>query len=421
MKNNLFLSALLALIVFFGFADEVPTDDTKPFCATLMANGSVRIGHGNDRVLEPMAILPGWNGAVSKGGYEIKSPGVAAYRLESGGATVMDAKTTLEPLDGGKAKVVYSFTPRADVKVLSIGCSIKFPSAEVAGLPWRMDGKKGVFARPSSNAVVIAWSKCSAVAFPAGANGGAVRLDAPSQSDCLVQDNWKWSDSYVIRFGNLSEHVCKAGETVAFSFTISANAPVAVADQRPYVIQKESGWTPLVERRDIIAGSALDFSGMGFVDAPAGKHGWLKNVGGHFEFENLPGQPQRFYGVNLCGTANYPDHALADTLVRRFRRFGYNALRLHHHDAPAVAGSADSTTLNAGNMDKLDYLVAAAIREGLYITTDLYVSRGHAIKWRNIGVDRDGSVDMQLFKVLCAVYDPAFENWAAFAKNFLTH
>jgi hypothetical protein len=160
---------------------------------------------------------------------------------------------------------------------------------------------------------------------------------------------------------------------------------------------------------------------MGFVDAPAGKHGWLRNTGGHFEFENLPGRPKRFYGVNLCFTANYPDHALADILVRRFRRFGYNALRLHHHDAPAVSGSADSTTLNAGNMDKLDYLVAAAIREGLYITTDLYVSRGHAIKWRNIGVDRDGFVDIQLFKVLCAVYDPAFENWATFARNFLSH
>jgi hypothetical protein len=28
---------------------------------------------------------------------------------------------------------------------------------------------------------------------------------------------------------------------------------------------------------------------------------------------------------------------------------------------------------------------------------------------------------MQLFKALCAVYEPAFQNWAAYAKNFLLH
>jgi len=30
-------------------------------------------------------------------------------------------------------------------------------------------------------------------------------------------------------------------------------------------------------------------------------------------------------------------------------------------------------------------------------------------------------VDMQLFKALCALYDPAFENWCAYSRNFLNH
>lgn len=422
MKKSAFLSALLGLAAFVGAAGEAPAKTAPGLQAKLFANGSVRLGGEGYPVLAPMAILPGWRSASSRGGYELEESGSAAFRLESSGAVVMDAKTTLEPLEGGKAKVVYSFTPRADVKVVSVGCSILFPSNKVAGLPWRIDGKKGVFARPSGGGVAIAWSKrSSSVAFMSAPEGPAVRLDSFTPATCLVQDNWKWEDSYTIRLGDLSERVCKAGETVSFAFSISSDSPVVAVYQRPYVIKEGPEWTPLAEHRDVIAGSAIDFFGMGFTDAPAGKHGWLRNVGGHFEFENLPGRAQRFYGVNLCGTANYPDHALADALVRRFRRFGYNTLRLHHHDAPAVAGSADSTTLNAGNMERLDYFVAAAIREGLYITTDLYVSRGYAIKWRNIGIDRDGSVDMQLFKALCAVYDPAFENWAAFARNFLEH
>ena len=73
-------------------------------------------------------------------------------------------------------------------------------------------------------------------------------------------------------------------------------------------------------------------------------------------------------------------------------------------------------------MDRFDYLFAAAAREGLYLTTDLFVSRTSApITWRHIGVDRDGTVPQQLFKALCAVHEPAFANWCAYARNFFTH
>ena len=106
-------------------------------------------------------------------------------------------------------------------------------------------------------------------------------------------------------------------------------------------------------------------------------------------------------------------------MVTRFKRLGYNAIRFHHHDSGTVKGSADGLTLSSENMDKFDYLLATAIREGLYLTTDLFVSRTRVIKWRHIGVDRDGFVDMQLFKALCALYDPAFENWCAYARNAL--
>lgn len=200
---------------------------------------------------------------------------------------------------------------------------------------------------------------------------------------------------------------------------IACVATGALAAADTYVIEPGEEWIPIEYHRDIEPASALDFSQMGFTEAPAGKYGWLRNVNGHFEFEKLPGRVQRFYGVNFCGTANFPDHALAEILVARFKRFGYNALRLHHHDAITVEGSADGLSLNESQMDRFDYLLAAAMREGIYLTTDMFVSR--KVKWRQIGVDSDGYVDMQLYKALCAVYEPAFEDWAAYARNFLLH
>ena len=412
------LPVLSCLVAVSAFSCNAQT--AEPLCVTLRADGSVRLGLECDRILKPMLFLPDWKGVQSRGGYEIKNTGVATYRLEEGGEALADATTTLKPLDGDKAKAVFSITPRKDIVTLSFGCSISLPIAEVDGKPWRIEGKNGVFAKPEKG-IALVRGKTTFVECPSGVKGPQVRIEASAPFDCLIQDNRKWGATYSIRIGDLSSRTLKAGETYSFEFVISSESPVVAVDQRPYVIESGKDWIPMSEHRDIIEGSALDFSKAGFTDAPAGKYGWIRNVGGHFEFERLPGRPQRFYGVNFCGTANFPDHALADTLVTRLKRFGYNALRLHHHDAGTVEGSADGVTLNPENMDRFDYLVAAAIREGIYLTTDVFVSRSRVIKWRHIGVDRDGFVDMPLFKALCAVYDPAFENWAAYAKNFMEH
>ena len=143
----------------------------------------------------------------------------------------------------------------------------------------------------------------------------------------------------------------------------------ASAQEDKTVIKEGADWVRLEYWKDIKAGSALDFSGMGFL-APAGKYGYLKAVGGHFEFENLPGVEQRFFGVNFCNTANYPTHSQAKTLLKRLAMLGYNSLRIHHHD---------NFWADKANQDKLDYFLANAIEMGFYITTDYYVSR--KVKW----------------------------------------
>ncbi|MFM1941722.1 MAG: hypothetical protein RI897_704 [Verrucomicrobiota bacterium] len=185
-------------------------------------------------------------------------------------------------------------------------------------------------------------------------------------------------------------------------------------------IQAGEEWVPVVAEREIEAGSALDWSGFGFVDAPAGKFGRvIATPEGQFAFEQRPNEPQRFYGVNLCFGAHYLTHEEADQLAERLVRLGYNTLRIHHYERDLVGGQAKSTTLDPEKLDQLDYLCAALIRRGIYLTTDLFVSR--PVPYREIGEDRDGQVPMDTFKILVPVHEGAYENWQAFARNLLAH
>ena len=197
---------------------------------TLQPDGSVRFGTGNDYALTPMAILPGWRSAQGSGDYEIKTPGVVNSCLKSDGVAIMDVRTTLEPLADGKAKVAYALTARTDVETLSLGCTIHLPSVAATGQTWCVDARKGAFARPANNGIVIAGGKGASFVFPVGPT---VRLVASNVVEYLIQDNWRWDDSYLIRFGVTSRRKCKAGETFSLSFTVSADEPLVVADQRP--------------------------------------------------------------------------------------------------------------------------------------------------------------------------------------------
>ena len=167
-------------------------------------------------------------------------------------------------------------------------------------------------------------------------------------------------------------------------------------------------------------GSALDFSAVRKTDAPAGKYGRVVAKGGHFEFENLPGVPQRFYGVNVCGSANVPPEDSADRFVRTLVRSGYNAIRFHHHDGHLVDKS-DPAALKPDEkaLRRFDALVAACVKHGVYITTDVYVSRTPT--WRSVGIDRDGKMSMPDFKSLVPVHKGTRENYKAFARLFLGH
>ncbi len=200
----------------------------------------------------------------------------------------------------------------------------------------------------------------------------------------------------------------------------AAQVPDGAPADSPVVLTAGDDWIPLKPDVEIEPGSALDFSTLGFVDAPAGKHGYvIARADGQFAFADSPDVPRRFYGVNLCFGAHYLSKEESDRLAERLVRLGYNTLRIHHYERDLTQGQAPTTILNPQKLDQFDYLMAALIRRGIYLTTDLYVSR--PVPYREVGIERDGAIPMNTFEILVPVHEGAFENWKAFTRSLLGH
>ena len=160
--------------------------------------------------------------------------------------------------------------------------------------------------------------------------------------------------------------------------------------------------------------NAVNVSNM--LDAPAGKHGFVRVKDGKFATD---AGEIRFWATNLSGRGNFPDKEHADKLAARLARFGFNCVRLHHMDSWAIWGDKPTSLrkLDPGMLDKLDYLVAAFKKRGIYINMNLHVGR-----WLD---DRDGFPH----KNKRPDYDKGLDNFEPrmielqkeFARDLLTH
>ncbi len=181
-----------------------------------------------------------------------------------------------------------------------------------------------------------------------------------------------------------------------------------------------AAWMPFTPTAETATGSALDFSCICGPAVPAGTRGRLVAIGDHFEFSSQQGVPQRFYGANLCFSACFPRTAQdVETLVRRLAATGYNAVRLHHHDRDLVGDAPDGTQIDASQLNRLERLFAALKSAGFLVSTDLYVSRN--VPWREIGIDRGGTVPHDKYKDLVRTNALARANLKHFARAWLGH
>ncbi len=131
---------------------------------------------------------------------------------------------------------------------------------------------------------------------------------------------------------------------------------------------------------DASPGTVTDVS---FLNAkPAGANGFIVPKNSHF-VESKTGRRIRFLGTNFVAKAAFPAHADAEKVAARLAKLGINLVRLHHMDNPGWgAGSSiwdanykDRQHLDAGQLDKLDYLIAQLKKNGIYVNLNLHVSR----------------------------------------------
>ena len=116
--------------------------------------------------------------------------------------------------------------------------------------------------------------------------------------------------------------------------------------------------------------SLHDFSDQ--VPAPAGTKGFLQTDGAHFKWDD--GTRARFWGINVANTSLQESDESIVAMLRNFRAAGFNLVRLHHFDERGGIidqTKSDSKHFDAARWKKLDFWIAKARENGLYVYLDL--------------------------------------------------
>ena len=96
---------------------------------------------------------------------------------------------------------------------------------------------------------------------------------------------------------------------------------------------------------------------------------------------SLADKKQRFWGVNLCFSANFPSHEKATKIAAHFRKLGLNIVRFHHMDMQDSPNGIWRTLddgkreLDPEQIDRLDFFLNELHKNGIYANINLHVSR----------------------------------------------
>jgi len=196
--------------------------------------------------------------------------------------------------------------------------------------------------------------------------------------------------------------------------TISNREPSAQKSEILTIVPGEN-LIPLPFSHQTEPGSVIDLSQNIKSQAPAGKYGFVKSVGGHFEFENRPGVPVRFWGVNTTGDAHYMEHDITSAMMDELSAMGCNSIRIHHFDSDLNRYPDADGGFYKKNLDRLDYFVAEAKKRGIYITLDFFTYR------HRDNMERLGNPSQMDYKVLCYFNEKARAGFMDFAKQLMGH
>jgi hypothetical protein len=362
----------------------------------------------------PVAADGGWKFAAATA---VGTPSPTAplrFALALGHDAITGEAQVHEHDGAADAQWLFSSDRGAAFNCLAISSEFSVPA--LAGGTWRVDDARGVFPALLGEAQLFAGEGRALIITQA--DGRVISLSFPTPTPLLIQDNRRWGGgSFTLRVGRQAGRLA-AREGYTLAMTIAVPGGLRCRRDLPVVLAADADWVPLATELDIVPGSALDLSGLGLTEAPCGAHGRvIATADGHFAYAGDPGTPRRFYGVNLCFSAQYLAKDQVDRLLDRLVRLGYNCVRIHHYEFALTKPEwKPGFAWDAERVDQLDYLMAGCAKRGLWLTTDLYVSR--PVPGIQIGLTGD-QPDANRFKLLVPVYEPAYQDWATFARKLL--
>lgn len=173
-----------------------------------------------------------------------------------------------------------------------------------------------------------------------------------------------------------------------------------------------AGWKPFALGLETAREPLLDLSFL--LDAPAGKHGFVKSQGGHFVFED--GTPARFMAVNIHSSRGLlPSRDEAQRVARNLARYGVNLVRLHLMEyvlAPPGEPASEET------WDRFDYLVKCLKDRGIYVELDSVSGLSATRPARDAF---EGAGDYPSHRAWWTYHPQLRELGLAWAKMLLTH
>ena len=366
----------------------------------------------------PRIVYSGWKGQARPTAG--KDAGSFALDLSDGPGGSVNGRLESRLEGDGAVAARWAFTPSTNLWVEECGLGAYLPVHRYADGTLVADGKSIHLAKDYGKSLQFR-GRVSKLAFRDAHGRETFALVFPEPADILVQDSRGWKCPW-FELRILLGHRFSGGKTVEMGLRLilPKGEPVELNPPGKYVPGASEQWRPIAFPSKVEPGSAVDFTTFAVSHAPAGKYGYAVVRDGHFEFEKLPGVPQRFYGINVCYGDCYPDSPeKADGMVSYFAACGYNAIRIHHYDFKVTVGKG-GVVPDESLLRRMDSLVDACVRHGLYITTDLFCSRGHSVAWRDVGIDADGTIDWS-YKAMAILHAGTTENLKQFTRNFLCH
>ena len=126
-------------------------------------------------------------------------------------------------------------------------------------------------------------------------------------------------------------------------------------------LSAQRGWFKF-QSTPAAAESVIDMSH--YLDKPAGKHGYMRNVDDKLVFEN--GTDIKIWGVNLADGRIFVERPVAEQWAAYLAKYGVNGVRFHKFSRPGFRGENTSTNLSPSNFDKLDYFSNELKEKGIY-------------------------------------------------------